>query len=72
MLCFLESKKFPNKVPEVHTEKKPPRMFDSSVNNVLPREPVLQRPRSSPITETPYADQAIKRWKEKMMDQSQG
>lgn len=67
---FLESKKFPNKLPEVQTKKKTPRMFDS--NNILPREPIIQRPRSNPITETPYADQAIKRWKEKMMNQSQG
>lgn len=59
------------KLPEIQTDKKLPRFLDSSVNNIAPREPVLRRPRTNPVTETPYADQAIKRWKEKMMNNSQ-
>lgn len=51
-------------------EKKTPSLFNSSIS-ISPREPVIRRPRSSPITETPYADKAIQRWKEKMMNQSQ-
>jgi len=67
---FTETKKFSNKIPEIQTEKKKSRLYDSSVS-ITPREPVFRSPRSNPVTETPYADQAIQRWKEKMMNQSQ-
>lgn len=66
-----EPRKFSNKLPEVQTDKKTPRIFDTSLNNITPREPVIRRPRTNPVTETPYADQAIQRWKDKMMNQSQ-
>lgn len=68
---FIETKKFPNKIPETQTDKKLSRIYDSNVKNILPREPVIRRPRSNPSTDTPYADQAIQRWKDKMMNQSQ-
>lgn len=49
---------------------KTPRLLDKSLN-ITSREPVIRRPRSDPVTETPNADKAIQRWKNKMMDQSQ-
>ncbi|XP_001952027.2 inner nuclear membrane protein Man1 isoform X1 [Acyrthosiphon pisum] len=67
---FTETRKFSNKLPEIQTEKKKPRLYDSNVS-LTPREPIFRSPRSNPVTETPYADQAIQRWKEKMMNQSQ-
>jgi len=66
-----ETKVIPNQLlPEIQTENKIPKFYDSNVN-ITSREPVIRRPRSNPITETPYADQAIQRWKDKMMNQSQ-
>lgn len=67
---FTETKKSVNKLPEIQTENKTPRLYDSSVN-ITPREPVIRRPRSTTMTETPYADLAIQRWKDKMTNQSQ-
>lgn len=67
---FAETKKFTNKLPKLQTEKKIPRVYDSNVS-ITQREPVFRSPRTNPVTETPYADQAIQRWKEKMMNQSQ-
>lgn len=64
-----KTKKFSNKLSEIQTEKKLPIVFDTS-GNITSKEPVIRRPRSNPVTETPFADQAIRRWKEKMTNQS--
>lgn len=76
--CFLirynnltETKKSPNKLPELQTEKKLPKHFTSNLN-ITSRKPVIRSPRSNPVTETPYADQTIQRWREKIMNQSIG
>ncbi|XP_050421228.1 inner nuclear membrane protein Man1 [Adelges cooleyi] len=62
-------KKVVSRPNEIKTDKKISGIFDTGVN-ITPREPVIRRPRSGPVTETPHADQAIQRWKEKMMNQS--
>lgn len=64
-----ETKKSPNKLPELQTEKKLPKHFTSNLN-ITSRKPVIRSPRSNPVTETPYADQTIQRWREKIISQS--
>ncbi|XP_050543880.1 inner nuclear membrane protein Man1 [Daktulosphaira vitifoliae] len=64
-----DTKKIPSKTSNLQNNKKILGIFDTGVN-ISPREPVIRRPRSGPVTETPHADQAIQRWKEKMMNQS--
>jgi len=54
------------------SEKITSRLFDSKVIKTS-SEGVSQQLRSSSVSKTPsHADQAIQRWKEKMMNQSKG
>lgn len=66
-----ETKNYPDKKRETPSEKPTSRLFDSKV--IKPSsEGVSQQLRSSSVSKAPsHADQAIQRWKEKMMNQSQ-
>jgi len=66
-----ETKNYQDKKREIPSEKITSRLFDSKVIKPL-SEGVSQQLRSSSVSKTPsHADQAIQRWKEKMMNQSQ-
>jgi len=64
-----ETKNSPIKKHEIQSEKINSRLFDSKV--IKPStEGINQQLRSSSVSKTSHADQAIQRWKEKMMNQS--
>ncbi|XP_015377448.1 PREDICTED: uncharacterized protein LOC107171710, partial [Diuraphis noxia] len=66
-----ETKNYSGKEQEIPTEKITSRLFDSKVIKTS-TEGTSQQLRSSSVSKTQsHADQAIQRWKEKMMNQSQ-
>jgi len=66
-----ETRKSPSRQYEKQTNKITPGYLDSK-SNKTPTQSVNQKLRSSSISKTQsHADQAIQKWKEKLMNQSQ-